>query len=59
MIFLVHTTHVGCMQGALHSLLKGGLLNVKIKLIQSNQTCIFKNDNLGHRHYQRVQGGYS
>jgi hypothetical protein len=38
---------------------RGGLLNVKIKLIKSNQTCIHKHDNLGHCPYQKAQGGYS
>jgi ribosomal protein S11 len=32
---------------------------MKIKLIQSNDTCIHKCDNLGHRLHQRAQGGYS
>jgi len=33
---------------------KGGLLNMKITLSQSNQICIHKHDNLGHRPHQRA-----
>ena len=35
------------------------ILNVKIKLNQSNRTCIHKHNNLGHCPYQKAQGGYS
>jgi hypothetical protein len=57
----MHTTHAvlhaRCI--TLPNPKRGGLLNVKIKFKQENQTSICKNDNLGHRPHQKVQGGYS